>query len=229
MESSRKIDALREQGADSLADRALQPDWHQRALYAGGTSGCEGFDQVRIRSRSGRPRDARPRLLPAERRQAQADPRTVRRARREDAGPGGRQERRDRSQDILALETALATVQWTKVENRDPIKTYNKVESPSSSSWLPAITGRPISSDSGVKGKDGLPRRPPAELHRRLRQDSASRRRCRTGRRIFAGACSAHFAPYLSKAFVDEHFAFYGSALRGVPSRTSRAGSAASS
>ena len=30
------------------------------------------------------------------------------------------------AKDILALETELAKVQWTKVENRDPVKTYNK-------------------------------------------------------------------------------------------------------
>src|SRR5471032_538469 len=29
---------------------------------------------------------------------------------------------------IVALETALAVVQWTKVENRDPVKRYNKVQ-----------------------------------------------------------------------------------------------------
>ena len=29
---------------------------------------------------------------------------------------------------IIALETALARLQWTRVENRDPIKTYNKSE-----------------------------------------------------------------------------------------------------
>ena len=28
---------------------------------------------------------------------------------------------------ILALETSLARVQWTKVQNRDPVKVYNKV------------------------------------------------------------------------------------------------------
>jgi predicted metalloendopeptidase len=29
--------------------------------------------------------------------------------------------------EILDLETALAEAQWTRVENRDPIKTYNKI------------------------------------------------------------------------------------------------------
>src|SRR5271155_3998579 len=31
------------------------------------------------------------------------------------------------AKDVVALETELAKVQWTKVENRDPVKTYNKV------------------------------------------------------------------------------------------------------
>src|SRR5206468_5822216 len=32
------------------------------------------------------------------------------------------------ARQIVALETELAKVQWTKVENRDPVKTYNKLD-----------------------------------------------------------------------------------------------------
>ena len=32
----------------------------------------------------------------------------------------------EKAKKIVALETELAKVQWTKVENRDPIKVYNK-------------------------------------------------------------------------------------------------------
>jgi predicted metalloendopeptidase len=28
--------------------------------------------------------------------------------------------------EIVKLETAMAQLQWTRVENRDPVKTYNK-------------------------------------------------------------------------------------------------------
>jgi predicted metalloendopeptidase len=42
---------------------------------------------------------------------------------------------------IVALETALAEVQWTKVENRDPVKRYNKMPSSSWPNWRPATTG----------------------------------------------------------------------------------------
>ena len=40
----------------------------------------------------------------------------------------GDQDAQQEASDIVALETELAKVQWTKVENRDPVKTYNKVE-----------------------------------------------------------------------------------------------------
>ena len=37
---------------------------------------------------------------------------------------------------IIALETALARLQWTRVQNRDPIKTYNR----RTVAELPALT-----------------------------------------------------------------------------------------
>ena len=52
--------------------------------------------------------------------------------------------------DILALETALATVQWTKVENRDPIKTYNKVELAKLVGLAPGYNWKAYLADAGV-------------------------------------------------------------------------------
>ena len=46
---------------------------------------------------------------------------------------------------IIALETALARLQWTRVENRDPIKTYNKREIiGAAGAGRRRTTGRPI-------------------------------------------------------------------------------------
>ena len=48
-------------------------------------------------------------------------------AHREDAGHGGRFAGGcESAAAILKLETSLARVQWTRVDNRDPVKTYNK-------------------------------------------------------------------------------------------------------
>ena len=46
---------------------------------------------------------------------------------------------------IAALETRLANYQWTKVQNRDPVKTYNPLTCPNTRSWRRASTGWPSS------------------------------------------------------------------------------------
>ena len=78
----------------------------------------------------GRPGHAGPRLLPEDRRrQAGRHPRQVpgRTSRRCWRWPATGTPRPTRKA-IVALETELAQAQWTKVENRDPVKTYNKVD-----------------------------------------------------------------------------------------------------
>ncbi|HEX4376672.1 MAG TPA: M13 family metallopeptidase [Steroidobacteraceae bacterium] len=122
---------------------------------------------------------------------------------------------------IIALETRLAQAQWTKVENRDPVKTYNKVEL----SQLPALAGgfdwRRYLAAAGVDGKidyvivgqpsyltamsQALQDVPLADWQTYLRWHLISA-----------------MSPYLSKAFVDERFAFYGTVLRGVPQNRPR-------
>jgi predicted metalloendopeptidase len=79
---------------------------------------------------------------------------------------------------IVALETALAKVQWTKVENRNPIKTNNKFAVAKLSTVVP---------DSKARSRISMLPSPAtsAALAR-----SWSRRRCRSGGRTFAGTCS---------------------------------------
>jgi putative endopeptidase len=57
------------------------------------------------------------------------------------------------AKDILALETALAKVQWTKVENRDPVKAYNRVELAQLPALAPGYDWKAYLSDAGVAGK----------------------------------------------------------------------------
>ncbi|UUZ57222.1 M13 family metallopeptidase [Massilia sp. H-1] len=42
-------------------------------------------------------------------------------------GMAGRKDAAEAAKAIVALETELAKVQWTKVEQRDPVKSYNKM------------------------------------------------------------------------------------------------------
>ena len=57
------------------------------------------------------------------------------------------------AKDILALETELARVQWTKVENRDPVKTYNQVELSKLATLMPGYDWTSYLNAAGVGNK----------------------------------------------------------------------------
>ena len=125
------------------------------------------------------------------------------------------------AKDILALETDLAKVQWTKVENRDPVKTYNKEEFAKLAALAPGYDWNAYLSDSGVQGKtDYLVVSQPSYItgFAHLLQTTP----LPVWKAYFRWRLLSDYAPYLSKAFVDEHFAFYGTALRGIPQNKPR-------
>jgi putative endopeptidase len=119
------------------------------------------------------------------------------------------------SKDILALETALATLQWTKVANRDPIKTYNKVEIRALGNLTPGYNWKAYLADSGVARKiDYLLIRQPSYITGF--NELLQRTPLTVWKAYFRWRLLSRAAPYLSKRFVDEHFAFYGTVLRGM-------------
>ncbi len=119
------------------------------------------------------------------------------------------------AKDIVALETELAKAQWTKVENRDPVKTYNKVEFAKLAALAPGYDWKAYLADAGVDGKtDYLVISQPSYISGfgKLLQKTP----LPVWKAYFRWRLLSDFAPYLSKSFVDEHFAFYGTALRGI-------------
>ena len=122
---------------------------------------------------------------------------------------------------ILDLGTSLAKIQWTRVQDRDPIKTYNKT----ALSELPALMAgydwqRYIRS-SGFEGKvDYVIVNQPTyftSLGKLLTREPLGAWKAYFKWRVLSAS-----APYLSKAFVDERFAFTGGVLRGVPENEPR-------
>jgi putative endopeptidase len=123
--------------------------------------------------------------------------------------------------DIVALETELAKVQWTKVENRDPVKTYNKVKFEKLAALAPGYDWQAYLVDSGVRGKtDYLVVSQPSYISgfNKLLQKTA----LPVWKAYFRWQLLNDFAPYLSKRFVDERFAFYGTALNDIPQNRPR-------
>jgi putative endopeptidase len=122
---------------------------------------------------------------------------------------------------ILALETALARPQWTKVQNRDPVKTYNLIPVAKLASLAPRYDWRRYLTAAGVSGKtDALIVNQPSyvrDFDRILTSTPLA-----VWRIYLRWQLLSAYSPYLPKAYVDEHFAFAGTTLEGTPENRSR-------
>jgi predicted metalloendopeptidase len=136
-------------------------------------------------------------------------------------GLAGAKDAARQATQIVALETALAKVQWTKVENRDPVKTYNKVELAALPKLAPGYDWKDYLTQAGVDGKvDYLVISQPSYItgfNALLEKTPLP-----VWKAYFRWHVISDYAPYLSKAFVDQNFAFYGTALRGIPENRPR-------
>jgi putative endopeptidase len=120
------------------------------------------------------------------------------------------------ARQIVELETALARVQWTKVQNRDPVKIYNKVAFEKLSHLAPGYDWQAYLSDSGVAGRtDYLVIEQPSYLTGFSTLLAATP--LPVWKNYFRWHLLSEFSPYLSKSFVDQRFSFYGTSLSGVP------------
>jgi putative endopeptidase len=116
---------------------------------------------------------------------------------------------------IVALETALAKVQWSKVANRDPVKTYNKFEFAKLDTLTPGYDWNTWLTDTGIKGKVSyvIVSQP---TYLKGFDEVLKKTSLANWKAYFQWHLIHEAAPYLSKRFVDENFAFYGTTLTGV-------------
>jgi putative endopeptidase len=123
--------------------------------------------------------------------------------------------------DILSLETALAKIQWTRVANRDPQKTYNPETVAQLQQLAPVIKWNEFLAASGV------PRQLPTLI---VRQPDYLQGVSQLLQSTPVGIWKSYFrfrllssrAALLSKPFVDEDFAFNQGVLRGTPTNQER-------
>jgi predicted metalloendopeptidase len=123
---------------------------------------------------------------------------------------------KEEAAQIVALETRLAQVQWTKVDNRDPIKTYNKLAIAALTPLAPGMDWHKYLAAAGVDEKLGyvIVSQPSyvTGFSKLLQETPLS-----VWKTYFRWHLLSDMSPFLSKAFVDDRFAFYGTTLRGVP------------
>lgn len=117
---------------------------------------------------------------------------------------------------VLALETEIARVQRSRVENRDPVKLYNPYELGALPTLAPQIGWRPWLEAGGLAGKiDTLIVSQPSYVSGigKLIETTP----IETWRAYARGQLLFTYAPFLGKDFVDARFAFVGPVLRGTP------------
>ena len=126
------------------------------------------------------------------------------------------------AQQTLALETSLAEAQWTKVENRDSIKTYNKIAlSDLDTKISPDFAWATWQQAMGIEGRTEV---------LIVRQPSYFKALSTLGRSVPLAQWKAYFkarlldayAPYLGSDYVSAQFKFHGTTVRGIPENRPR-------
>jgi endothelin-converting enzyme/putative endopeptidase len=118
-----------------------------------------------------------------------------------------------KSETIFALEKRIAGAHWTRVENRDRIKTYNKKTREEIKGMLPAFDLKTFLEVSGVANESSFIVRQPSfleGLNATIKEASLS-----DWKDYFKARVLIHFAPYLSEPFAQAHFEFYNKTLGG--------------
>ncbi len=127
----------------------------------------------------------------------------------------GHQNAAEMAAQILALETELAKVQWTKVELRDPVKTYNKVPVAQLSKLAPGYNWQSWLSETGLKNKVSY-----VIVSQPTYMTSMAKvletQPLEAWKAYFEMQAVRTFAPYLSKPFVEQSFSFVDNTLTGV-------------
>jgi predicted metalloendopeptidase len=119
------------------------------------------------------------------------------------------------AKQILALETDIAQAQWSAVENRDPVKAYNKLTIAELQALAPGQDWRAYLKGSGVAGKvDSVIVSQPSFL---AGFDAIVRNTpLPVLKAYFEARLLSSYAPFLSQPFVAEGFAFRGMVLSGA-------------
>ena len=122
---------------------------------------------------------------------------------------------------VLELETAIAKAQWSNVENRDPVKVYNKLSINELQKLTPSIQWQTWlkAQHAGVAIKEVQVMQPSylQGLQQIIGQFSTE-----VWQAYLTTQLLDAYAPYLTDAYTDAHFAFRGKVLSGIEKNRSR-------
>jgi putative endopeptidase len=120
-----------------------------------------------------------------------------------------------RAAAVYALEEKLAATHWTRVENRDPQKTYNKLTVDELQKLAPGIDWKPWLKAVGVEREAAVDVNQPTAIAATsllVKSEPLA---------VWKDYLTLHTlteaAPFLPKKFVETHFEMFGKTLTGTP------------
>jgi putative endopeptidase len=125
-----------------------------------------------------------------------------------------------RAAAVYALEDKIATVSWTRLQNRDPQKTYNKMTIAELQKLAPTVPWSKWLTATGLGSQKEINVGQPtaiAAIAQLVKSQPLAVWRDYLTLRLVTEA-----APNLSKAFVETHFEFFGKVLTGTPQQRDR-------
>ncbi len=127
----------------------------------------------------------------------------------------------EQADNIIALETALAKAQWTAVENRDPVKTYNKMAVSDLNKVTPAFNWSAYLQSAHMQGKvkDLIVSQP---SYIKGFDDNLNNFTLDVWKSYFTWHLISAYSPFLSSDFVNEDFAFKGTTIAGIKENRTR-------
>jgi len=124
------------------------------------------------------------------------------------------------AQKLFRIEKTIAENHWTRVQNRDRDKTYNKYSIAKLKKLLPNLDWDLYAQEAGItRAKEVIVRQPDyfKALNKMLRSYPLNDWKLYLTVKLLNDA-----APYLSSDFVNVNFDFYGRTLRGTPQNRPR-------
>jgi len=125
-----------------------------------------------------------------------------------------------RAAAVYALEEKIAAVHWTRIQNRDPVKTYNKLTTAQLAKLAPGVDWKTWLDGTGLGGVKVINVNQPsaiAGIAKLVKSQPVEVWRDYLTLQLLSAT-----APYLPKAFVDARFEMYGKTLSGTPQNKER-------
>jgi putative endopeptidase len=133
---------------------------------------------------------------------------------------GGVKDAAKKAKAIYALEEKIAAVHWTRVQNRDPQKTYNKTAIADLAKLAPGVDWKAWLAGAGLDAATAVNVNQPSALTGIAKLVGGEP--VAVWKDYLTFQLLSQAAPYLPKAFVDLRFDFYGKTLSGTPAQKDR-------